>query len=166
MILENKLTEYYGKIANKVDEIIPCEWEKVVIYAEETGNWSFVTFYFYTDDGNIHHWGDISDEYDVNIRSVSRMVDELVEINKDLWLEFKNSEDDKWYSYTFYLDSDWKFKIKYGYEKNDELSGLEKEIRWGYDELGLIPQEKVEKKILKKYLETQGKELPEELRDI
>lgn len=166
MIQESRLTEHYSRIANKVNDIIPCEWEKVVIHAEELGDWSFVTFYFYTNDGNVHHWGDISDEYDVNIRTVSRLVDELVQINKDLWLEFKNSEEEEWYSYTFYLDSDWKFSIKYGYEKHEELSGMEIGIRWAFDELAIVPRGKAGKRVLKKYLEEQGKELPEELKEI
>ena len=163
---ENILVEYYGKIANKVDEIIPCEWEKVVIHAEELGNWSYVTFYYYTNDGNINHWGDIAEQYGLDIRIVSGMVDELVQINKDLWLEFKNFEEEQWYSYTFYLDSDWKFTFKYGYEKNEELSGMEIGIRWAYDELAIVPRGKAGKRVLKKYLEGQGKELPEELKEI
>lgn len=166
MIEEAKLNNYYSAIADKLDEIIPCEWERIVMYAEELGNWSFATFYFYTNDGNVHHWGDISDEYDVNRRTVSRLVDELVEINKDLWLEFKDSGEEIWYSFTFDIKSEGKFNIKFGYEKNDELSGLEKAVRWAYDELEIIPRGKRGKKLLKVYLDEQKRDLPDELQDI
>ena len=46
------------------------------------------------------------------------------------------------------------------------MSLEEKENIWVYEELGLIPGSRYEKRILKKYLEEQGKELPEELKDI
>ena len=39
-------------------------------------------------------------------------------------------------------------------------------IRWAYDELAIVPRGKAGKRILKKYLDEQGKELPEELKDI
>ena len=166
MIEQRKLTEYYSGIANKLDDMIPCKWERIVLYAEEVGNARFATFYFYTEDGHIHHWGDIPDEYNINRMMISKSLNELRQINKRLWLEFENSDEETWYSFTFDINCDWKFKIKFGYDKNDELSGLEKEIRWAYDELGLVPQERVERNILKKYLDEQGKELPEELEDI
>ena len=103
--------------------------------------------------------------YNVNRMLVSKGLNELRQINKRLWLEFNDSDEETWYSFTFDINSDWQFKVKFGYEKNDELSGLENEIRWGYDELGLIPKERVEKTILKNYLEGQGKEVPVELQE-
>lgn len=166
MVQESRLTEHYSRIVDKVAEIIPCEWEKVVMHAEETGDWSYVTFYYYTDGGNRYHWGDIPEQCGVDREIVSGMVDELTQINKDLWLEFKNSEEKEWYSYTFYLDIDGKFSIEYGYEKHEELSGMEIGIRWAYDELAIVPRGKAGKRILKKYLDEQGKELPEELKDM
>lgn len=166
MIQESRLTEYYSRIASKIDEIIPCKWEKVVLYAEETGNWSFTTFYFFTDDGKYHHWGDIPDEYNVERNIVFRLIDELTQVNKELWLEFKNSGEKIWYSFTFHLDSDWKFNIKFGYEKHYELSGLEVGIRWAYNELAIVPRGKAGKKLLKKYLIEQGREIPDALADV
>lgn len=166
MMDESRLTEYYSEIANKLDEMIPCEWERVVLYAMEVGNWSFATFYFYTADGAVHHWGDIPEEYDVDDDVVDELIDELTQINKNLWLEFQNSDAETWYSFTFDLDSDWKFKVKYGYEQHEDISGLEIEIRWAYDELGLIPDEKVERMLLKEYLEKQNRELPDELKNM
>ena len=166
MIEESKLTEYYSEIANKLDEMIPCKWERIVLFAEEVGDASFATFYFYTEDGKLHNSGNIPDEYNVNRMMSKKALYELIQINKRFWLEFKNSDDEIWYTYTFELDSDWKFKIKFGYENDVDISSLEKKIRWAYDELGIIPNAKAEKVFLKEYLEEQGKELPEELKEI
>ena len=33
MIEEGKLTTYYSEIANKLDEMIPCKWERIVLFA-------------------------------------------------------------------------------------------------------------------------------------
>ena len=33
---EENVTKYYTAIAQKVDETIPCEWEKAALYTEET----------------------------------------------------------------------------------------------------------------------------------
>ena len=164
MLDETVLNKYYGEIANKLDEIIPCEWEKIALYVSELGNWSFATFYFYTSDGKCHHWGDIADKYGIDIREISGEMDVLSQISKQLWLECKEVWEEPWYSFTFSLDSDWKFNIKYGYEKNEELSGKELQVRWAYDELGIVPSGKMGKRLLKKYLEEQDKDIPEELR--
>lgn len=160
MINENNLSKYYSKIAEKLDEMIPTEWDKVVLYGEEVGNVSSVSFYFFTDNSNkVHHSGDIPQEYNVSKNIFKSLLRELVEINKNLWLEFKVSDEPTWCFFTFYLDSDWKFKVKYGYERNNEIGRLEREIRWAYDELGIIPKDEYEKKLLEEYLKEQGKNI-------
>ena len=164
MVDESRLTNYYSEIANILNEMIPCEWEKIALYAKELGDWRFVTFYFYTDDEIIHHWGNISDEYGEDDDEVDQYMDELSNIVKSIWLEFKESSEELWTSFEFDLDSDWKFKAYFGYEEHKKLSGIEIETRWAYDKLGIIPQENAEKIFLKEYLEEQGRELPEELK--
>ena len=42
-----KMAEIYGKIANKVNDIIPDEWGKVWLYGEVLDDSSEVYFYFY-----------------------------------------------------------------------------------------------------------------------
>ena len=81
MIEENKLVKYYSEIAEKLDEMIPCEWEKVYLY-----------------------------------------------------------------------------------DKDDSLTSTQRRIRWAYEELNIIPNGGYGRKLLKEYLEEQGRELPEELK--
>lgn len=159
MINESNLTKYYELIAEKLDEMIPCDWEKIVLYAEETGDVSSVSFYFFTTDFKVHHSGNIPDEYNVSRNIFKTLIRELIEINKNLWIEFKKSDEPTWYSFSFILDNDWNFKVKYKYERNNEIGKLEREIRWAYDELGLIPQNEYEKELLEEYLKEQGKTL-------
>ena len=154
MLDEKILEKYYQQIAEKLDEIVPVAWDRIVMYAEETGESSSVCFYFYTDNcTKVHHWGDIPEEYNVDWDIVDSGMDELQIINKNLWLEFIDAGETPWYTLTFDLDKDWRFKVKYGYEIDLDVSPLEREIRWAYDELGIIPREDFEKKLLDEYLE-------------
>lgn len=158
MLEEKVLNEYYGKIANKLDEMIPCEWDKVFLYAEETGDVSTGSFYFYTGD-EVHWSEDIPKEYGVDKFSFRECQVGLWQINENLWSEFKNSGEDIWFAYVFELDKEfelgkeWKFKIRYIYEKDDSLTTTQRRIRWAYDELGIVPKGKYGRKLLKEYLE-------------
>ena len=62
MIQENNLVKYYSELAGKLDEIIPCEWERIVLYAEETGDVSAASFYFFTSDSQYYYSENIWEE--------------------------------------------------------------------------------------------------------
>lgn len=62
-----KIEKYYEQIAAKLDEIIPTEWDRIVMYAEETEYFRTVCFYYYTDNyTKVHHSGDIPVEFNVD----------------------------------------------------------------------------------------------------
>ena len=65
MIDEKVLEEYYGEIANKLDEMIPVEWTKIAMLAIDSGISRSAFFYFYTTDGKAHYSNAIPDEYEV-----------------------------------------------------------------------------------------------------
>lgn len=159
MIKESNLTKYYSQIAEKLDTMIPCDWDKIVLYGEEIGDVSSASFYFFTSDSKVHHSGNIPEEYNVSRKIFKGLLGELLETNKKLWLEFKNADEPTWCLFTFEINSDWKFKIKYGYERNNEIGRLEREIRWAYDELGIVPEDEYERELLEEYLKEQGKSL-------
>lgn len=69
-----------------------------------------------------------------------------------LWMEFKRAGEPPWCTLTFDLDRDWRYKVKYGYEIDLDIDSSEREIRWAYDELGIIPEYSYEKKMLERYL--------------
>lgn len=160
MIEESKLIKYYSEIAEKLDEIIPVKWDKISMYAEEVGDVSSVSFYYYTDNcTKLHHSGDIPEEYSVDEEVYDCLIDELIALNKKLWLEFKNAGESTWCSLTFNLNCNWKFQAKFSYERDNEAGRLEREIRWAYNELGLVPEDEYEKELLEEYLKEQGKSL-------
>lgn len=160
MIEEKVLNEYYSQIAGKLDEMIPYEWNRVVLYAEETGDVSTGSFYFYTSDNEVHWSEDIPKEYGIDKAEFRMCQVGLWQINENLWTEFKNAGEPIWFAYVFELDSERKFKIRYIYEKDEKLTATGRRIRWAYDELGIVPKGEFGRKLLKEYLEEQGKELP------
>ncbi|WP_250675812.1 immunity protein YezG family protein [Paraclostridium ghonii] len=160
MIEEIKLTKYYSAIAEKLDEIIPVKWDKISMYAEEVGDVNSVSVYYYTNNGmELHHSGDIPNECNIDEDIYDSLTDELIDINKKLWLEFKNAEEPTWCSLTFNLDCHWKFQVKFAYERDNEIGRLEREIRWAYNELGAIPKDEYEKELLEEYLEERRKSI-------
>lgn len=157
MIDESRLAPYYTKIAEKLDEMIPVEWIKINMYAEELGDTRSVSFYYYiSNDEKIHHSGDIREEFGVNHNTFKMLEQELIAINKELWLEFKNAGEQPWCVLSFSLDCEGNFKINYEYEINMEIGRLEREIRWAYDTLNIISEDDYEKELLEEYLEEKG----------
>lgn len=163
LMMKMNMKMYYSEIASKLDEIIPCEWERVVLYAEENGSVSSGSFYFYTEDSKYFYSENIWEEFEVDEDEFDELKDELMNIIERLWLEFKESGEDVWSSFTFDLNKDFKFKVEFSYEDNSGLGRMEKVLRWAYDYLGIVPKDNYRKQLLREYLEEQGKELPNEL---
>ena len=157
MIDEKVLEEYYGEIANKLDEMIPVEWTKIAMLAIDSGISRSAFFYFYTTDGMAHYGSAIPDEYNVNQRIYGHLHSELAKINAELRKEFVKAGVDPWESMTFILNTDWSFNIDYSYETNIEIGKFERRVIWAYEELGIIPEEEFSKSILEEYLEEKEK---------
>lgn len=164
MVNEAKLNKYYSAIAEKMDEMIPCEWNRIILYAEELGDVSNLGF-FYTNDEEVHWSEGITEEYEVDEYEYMMQLMQLVELVKELWMEFKNADEEVWSVFTFDIDGEWKFKAKFEYELNDEISDLERSIIWAYNELDIVPNGEYGRKLLKEYLESQRREIPLELQD-
>lgn len=156
---EEKLNKYYVKIAEKLDEMIPIEWDRVVLFAEEFGDVSSANFYFYIKgkDKPILS-SSIPEKFDVSEEIYDRLWRELIAINKDLWIKNKK-EQQPWEIMIFYLDDDWKFKIEFEYEIDKEIDTYERLIRLAYNKLGIIPNDDYAKELLQEYLIKLGKSL-------
>ena len=96
--------EIYGKIANKVNDIIPDEWEKVWLYGEVLDDSSEVYFYFYSiTRKKIIYSHDIPNEYKVNNAMYEDLLFELVDIIQELNLEY-NDNNEIIFLIPYYLD--------------------------------------------------------------
>lgn len=159
MINESDLAKHYQNIARKLNEIVPVEWDEIVMYGEETGDVSTASFYYRKKgDSDFRYSGLIPDDYSVDSDIYLKLIEELMDINKALWQEFNAAGAEPWKTVTFRLGCDYSFKISFGYDIDSKIGDLEREIRWAYDELGVIPKDSFGKKILNEYLREGGKE--------
>lgn len=157
MIDERNLTKYYSDIANQLDDMIPVEWNKIIMYAEENGMSTIASFYFYTkQDNKIHYSSNIPEDFSVSRDIYKQLLRELWGSIEGLWNEFKKADEKTWYTLTFTLESDWRFNAEFGYELNEEIGDFERRILWAYNEIGLIPNDEYAKSVLERLL---GKKL-------
>ena len=153
MIKESDLNKYYAEIANQLNEIIPVEWKRIIMYAEDLGDSSSVSFYFYTkEDNNIHHSGNIPEDFSVHRNIFRKLLRELRCTINNLRNEFDKENEKLWYTLTFVLEEDWRFNVKFGYEIDNEISDFEREVIWAYNEIGLVPKGEFGREVLEKYL--------------
>ena len=153
MIDERNLTKYYQSIAEKLDEIVPVEWDEIVMYGEELGDVRTACLYYKQKGKDEYRSGGlIPSDYCVDADVYAELIYELMHINKKLWKEFLDADVSTWEAFTFHLSPDYHFKIKFGYKINREISDYEREIIWAYNELGAIPKDVFSKKILEEYL--------------
>lgn len=75
-----------------------------------------------------------------------KLIRELMGIVQELWLEFVNAGEEKWYAVIFKLDLEYKFKIKYSYEIDRNVGYFEREIYWAYEQLNIVPEDSFEKR--------------------
>lgn len=154
-----KMGEIYGKIANKVNDIIPDKWEKVWLYGEVLDDSSEVYFYFYSiTHKKIIYSHDIPNEYKVNNSMYEDLLFELVDIIQELNFEYKENNESVWTNLTFLLDNTGKFNIKYNYDDvlKSEFTATERQIIWEYEILGVEPEVQQYKDMINKYLESKN----------
>ncbi|WP_404349601.1 antitoxin YezG family protein [Sutcliffiella horikoshii] len=128
----NNMEVIYQKVANILVEMIPEEWEKVLLYAEVREGFSQVFFYYYP----INHKQqpvyslNIVDSFNVEKSSHKKLKQELYECFEDLWNEFKIQDQEQWTSLTYLLDNTGRMKLNYGYDDISEISPDEKQEKW------------------------------------
>mgnify|MGYP006067469395 FL=1 len=157
MIDEKVLEEYYGEIANKLDEMIPVEWTKIAMLAEDLGTSCAAGVYFFTKDNKVYYNHNIPEDFNVDEEVYRKILDELLEINGRLREEFINFGIQPWKLLSFILNEDWSFKLNYEYEIDEDIDYMERKIIWAYEELGIMPEGEFGKSILKEYLEEKEK---------
>ena len=69
-----KFDIFINKICNKINDMIPEEWNKVYIYGEVTEGAGVVAFYYYPQDKDIYVFSaDIIDLFDIDENEFSTM---------------------------------------------------------------------------------------------
>lgn len=121
----------YQKVANILVEMIPEEWEKILLYAEVREGFSQVFFYYYPINQEQPVYSlDIVDMFNIDKPLHRKLKQELYDCFEELWNEFMVQDQELWTSLTYILDNMGKMKLNYGYEDISEISPDEKQDKW------------------------------------
>lgn len=121
----------YQKVANILVEMIPEEWEKILLYAEVREGFSQVFFYYYPVNQEQPVYSlDIVDMFNIDIPLHRKLKQELYDCFEELWNEFMVQDQELWTRLTYILDNMGKMKLNYGYEDISEISPDEKQDKW------------------------------------
>ncbi|MBR8869023.1 antitoxin YezG family protein [Staphylococcus aureus] len=161
MTFEEKLSQMYNEIANKISSMIPVEWEKVytMAYIDDEGG---EVFYYYTEPGSneLYYYSDIPKDCNVSKDifknswfKVYRMFDELRDI-------FKEEGYEPWTSCEFDFTKEGELKVSFDYIDwiNTEFDQLGRQNYYMYKKFGVIPEmeyEMEEVKEIEQYIKEQ-----------
>ncbi|WP_419893141.1 immunity protein YezG family protein [Oceanobacillus kimchii] len=124
------MEEIYQEVADILVNMVPEEWNRILLYAEIREGYRKVFFYYYTNNNPIYSL-DIPDLFQIDEDSFESLEDDLYNCFSALWNEFKSQDvQEPWTSLTFILDNSGKMNIDYGYEDISELSPVEKQDDW------------------------------------
>lgn len=154
---ENK-TNYYARIANHIDSMIPTEWEKVYYLGEvekDKLSWSSVFYFIDKKDREIVKAHVIPEKYNVPEEIYQQLLEELNTLLLSLYDSFEEFEKGFWEQISLEIDNTGNFHVDYFYDKihNKSDSQAKREIIWAYNTFGLKPNDGTYlRKILDKYL--------------
>ncbi|MDG5471425.1 DUF600 family protein [Jeotgalibacillus sp. ET6] len=127
----NQVELIYQKIANVLIDMIPEQWDKIVLYAEVREGFSQVYFYYYPKDHEKPVYSlDIPDRFNVDKHEYREMKQELYKCFEEIWNEFKVQDQEQWESATFILNNAGQMKLNYGYDDLSQISPEEKQEKW------------------------------------
>ncbi|MCY8951431.1 antitoxin YezG family protein [Bacillus atrophaeus] len=151
-----KMGQLYQKIAEQINDIIPSEWNRVVLYAEILDDSREVYFFFNSNESDEFIYShDIPEHFQVSEQIYDDLLIKLQNLFDELRNEYKENNPEVWTNLTLKLESNGKFSIDYDYEDviASELNGTQRQVVWEYKHLGLFPRSKRSKEFLENYLE-------------
>lgn len=151
--MEDKLNGIYVKIAETLNEIIPEEWSKVLLYGEINEDIRTAYFNYYPNGSHESVYShDIPNMFNISKSEYKELLRQLLDDLEELWQVFKKNEQEAWTNLTFILESNGKFKIDYDYTDLSESSPHRQHIIWDYKYLGIMPEDDDDKKVVEEYI--------------
>ena len=161
---EEKLNEMYQEIANKINEMIPAEWEQVYTKAYIDDEGGEVLFY-YTKPGNndLHYYTNIPRDYNVSEKIFSDLRGDLFGLFDKLRESFKGDNQEPWTSCEFDFTNKGKLNVAFAYIdwKNSEFGPMARKNYYKYKKFGMTPEfedEREEIKKIEQYIKEQEEE--------
>ncbi|EYJ71827.1 hypothetical protein V588_00528 [Staphylococcus aureus H19392] len=147
MTFEEKLSQMYNEIANKISSMIPVEWEKVytMAYVDDGGG---EVFFNYTKPGSddLNYYTDIPKEYNISVQVFDDLWMDLYDLFEELRDLFKEEDLEPWTSCEFDFTREGNLKVSFDYIDWIKLgfgpSG--KENYYMYKKFGVLPETEYE----------------------
>ncbi|HDT6292525.1 TPA: TIGR01741 family protein [Staphylococcus aureus] len=142
MTFEEKLSQMYNEIANKISEMIPVEWEKVytIAYVDDEGG---EVVFNYTKPGSdeLNYYTYIPREYNVSEKVFYDLWTDLYRLFKKLRDLFKEDLE-PWTSCEFDFTSEGKLNVSFDYIDwvNSEFGPMGREDYYMYKKFGIWPE--------------------------
>ncbi|MBE5666091.1 TIGR01741 family protein [Staphylococcus sp. SS251] len=152
MIFEEKLSQMYNEIANKISSMIPVEWEKVYAMAyvnERSGE----VFYNYTEPSSdeLFYYTSVLNKYNIPRSEFMDSVYELYKQFDNLRELFIEEGLEPWTSCEFDFTRDGKLNVSFDYIDwiNTEFDQLGRENYYMYKKFGVLPETEYEMEEIK-----------------
>ncbi|MBG9912801.1 hypothetical protein ABD83_15445 [Bacillus xiamenensis] len=145
----------YKKIAETIDEMIPCDWDKVWMYAEILDDSAGINFYFTEPNNKERIYGhDIPERYSVSDSVYDHLLVELSEALEELKKEYIKNSLGAWTTATLELERSGKFSIDYGYEDVYSLGidHIQRRAVWKYETFGFLPEDEEDKEAVLNFI--------------
>ncbi|HEX9060098.1 MAG TPA: immunity protein YezG family protein [Clostridia bacterium] len=153
-----EIEKLYHKIANSLNETIPEEWDRILMYGEVLEGVSEAFFNYYPKGSNESVYShDIPELFEMSNEDYNELWLQLLNNLEELHNFFKENGQEVWTNLTFILDSTGKFKIDYDYTDLSNVDDVERHIIWDYKYLGVEPEDEDDKKIIDEYIKNQEK---------
>ncbi|PCK21354.1 TIGR01741 family protein [Bacillus pumilus] len=148
----------YNDIAQKINDMIPVEWNEVCLYAEVLDDSAEINFYYSLKEKEhkFLYSHNIPEDFKVSEEIYESLLIELHDLFKELHT-LENTE--KWTNLTLKLDINGKFSLELDYSDvlNQGMNGSQRRAIWAYENLGILPKRKVIREFLDEYIKNKDK---------
>ena len=117
-------------IANKLQDILPQGWKKVIFYAEVTDDAYEMFYYVYTSEiERPIQCYDLPDSYEIDEDQIDKVFEDLYEPLREERSALIAEGKEPWTNYTLALSNDGSFKVNYDFTSLED-GGYEYRKAW------------------------------------
>lgn len=127
----NYANEIYQQVADNLVNIIPVDWNKILLNAEIFNNGVSVYFVFYDSEKNeLKNCNSLVNEYKISGEEIDKLFDEISNLTIDLNEIFTSNDQEKWSTFNFTLENTGKFEVNFEYNNFSETSINDRRENW------------------------------------
>ncbi|MBF7154400.1 immunity protein YezG family protein [Bacillus albus] len=133
MSFENELNKLYRKIAEKINDMIPVEWEEFYFNGEvKDGEGGVYFFYTTLDEKQEYKYSHyIPRMYNVDRKIYNQFLHELFDLTVQLQQVFIDNQQEAWFSVTMIVNGEGKLTVRFSYVNwNDSEFGSSDRIEY------------------------------------